>query len=382
MCPTRRWPSRHRGMDILKFCWTNWWVFVERPRVALDVDEVLCRTAEAFCTWHSGQPADLTETGPTESRKQHFLLHTYTYFILFFHLQFSFSSASWFPNSSCFIPCQAASASIYFCFCRISKESFQRCYSTDSSALRDQFLSSDFSRMADPVSRGSNLLTTGQRYHTSTFTWKASGSWVIFDENLTGWVAKKHCSSWRRQVLRCKRLLVWWVFSKTWTTRLCLKFHVPLHEIHWLSSNVNPVFETSPFPRIQSTKFFRLWLHHTPMCNVPSFMRWLLGREAASQAQKAGRVSEKPRKSQSFCRVFLWSLRSLHFNFFNAMDVCLRWSTKRSHELNPSKTRSHIAAFVQDFWPDVTWLSWKFEPSLLPFAPPCLMECCCPWLWP
>eukprot|EP00435_Cladocopium_sp_Y103_P004843 s1579_g1.t1 len=33
-----------------------------RPRVALDVDEVLCRTAEAFCTWHSGQPAtDLTE---------------------------------------------------------------------------------------------------------------------------------------------------------------------------------------------------------------------------------------------------------------------------------------------------------------------------------
>lgn len=48
------------------------WVLV-RPRVALDVDEVLCRTAEAFCTWHLGQPAtDLTETGPTESRKQHF----------------------------------------------------------------------------------------------------------------------------------------------------------------------------------------------------------------------------------------------------------------------------------------------------------------------
>ncbi|CAK9010820.1 unnamed protein product [Durusdinium trenchii] len=62
-----------------------------RPRVALDVDEVLCRTAEAFCMWHSGQPGtDLTEC-------------------------------------------------------------FQRCYSTDASALRDQFLCSDFAIMAEPV---------------------------------------------------------------------------------------------------------------------------------------------------------------------------------------------------------------------------------------
>ncbi|CAJ1346473.1 unnamed protein product [Effrenium voratum] len=62
-----------------------------RPRVALDVDEVLCRTAEAFCTWQTGQPGmDLTEC-------------------------------------------------------------FQRCYSHDASAMREQFLCSDFSLMAEPV---------------------------------------------------------------------------------------------------------------------------------------------------------------------------------------------------------------------------------------
>lgn len=83
-----------------------------RPRVALDVDEVLCRTAEAFCTWHSGQPAtDLTE-------------------------------------------------------------SFQRCYSTDSSALRDQFLCSDFSMMAEPVFGSQEALqqlkTAGFELHAVT----------------------------------------------------------------------------------------------------------------------------------------------------------------------------------------------------------------------
>ena len=110
--------------------------------MALDVDEVLCRTAEAFCTWHLGQPAtDLTETGPRESRKQHFLLQPSFSFLL---------DCLMIPEFLMFFSLE--SASIYFCFALSSKESFQRCYSTDSSALRDQFLSSDFSRMADPVS--------------------------------------------------------------------------------------------------------------------------------------------------------------------------------------------------------------------------------------
>ena len=40
-----------------------------RPRVALDVDEVLCRTAEAFCTWQTGQPGmDLTVPRPARRK--------------------------------------------------------------------------------------------------------------------------------------------------------------------------------------------------------------------------------------------------------------------------------------------------------------------------
>ena len=84
------------------------------------------------------------------------------------------------------------------------------------------------------------------------------------------------------------------------------------------------VFETSPFPRIQCTKFFPFWLH-PPMCPASC------GDFSAGKLQvKHRRPAEFLRslgKSQSFSRVFLWSLQSLHFNFFNAMDVGGCWST-------------------------------------------------------
>ena len=296
-----------------------------------------------------------------------FLLHTY-----FFRLQFSYLTASWFPNSSCFFPC----ASIYFCFCRISKESFQRCYSTDSSALRDQFLSSDFSRMADPVSRGSDLLTTGQRYHTSTFTWKASGSWVIFDEHMTGWVAKKHCSSWRRQVLRCERLLgetksglvgVFKNMNNTAVSQNSLSHS--MESVDFLVTSIQFLrhphsLESNPL----SSFLFDCITLQCAMCpaSCGDFSPWKLQVKHRRPAEFLRSLG----KSQSFSRVFLWSLQSLHFNFFNAMDVGGCWSTLVHKEVNwiLQRCAATWATFVQDFWPDVTWLSWKFEPSLLPFA--------------
>eukprot|EP00439_Symbiodinium_sp_Y106_P084335 s25_g25.t1 len=66
-------------------------VSTTRNVLALDVDEVLCRCAEAFVQWQFGQtPGDLVEC-------------------------------------------------------------FQRCYSSDASAAREQFLSSDFATLAEPV---------------------------------------------------------------------------------------------------------------------------------------------------------------------------------------------------------------------------------------
>lgn len=165
------------------------------------------------------------------------------------------------------------------------------------------------------------------------------------------------------------------------------KFPVPLHGIRWLSSNVNPVFETSPFPRIQSTKFFPFWLHHTPMCNVPSFMRWLLGLEAASQAQKAGRVSEKPWKKWEFFESFSLISPISPFQFFQCHGCwwMLVYVGPQKEVMNwiLQRCAATWATFVQDFWPDVTWLSWKFD-EIWTFLValregPCLTEC--PWLW-
>ncbi len=82
------------------------------------------------------------------------------------------------------------------------------------------------------VTRRIYFSSTGQMYHTWTFTWKASGSRDLSHENMTGWAVKKHCSSWRRQVLRCERLWnqIWFggCFQKHEQHGRVSKFHVPL----------------------------------------------------------------------------------------------------------------------------------------------------------
>lgn len=94
---------------------------------------------------------------------------------------------------------------------------------------------------------------------------------------------------------------------------------VSLHSLsHSMKSIDFLVFETSPFPRIQSTKFFPFWLY-PPMCpaSCGDFSAWKLQVKHRRPAEFLRSLG----KSQSFSRVFLWSLQSLHFNFFNAMDV-------------------------------------------------------------
>jgi hypothetical protein len=100
--------------------------------------------------------------------------------------------------------------SFLVCAAPFAKESFQRCYSTDSSALRDQFLCSDFSMMAEPV-------WPGDCYQNYQIFLKRIPIFDMFVE-------------WAAKVLEVPIEIIW-----SWACQTISKYVRSVSKLHWVS---------------------------------------------------------------------------------------------------------------------------------------------------